>query len=168
VTWTQCRDLLLWLGLELPSEAQWEYGARGGTDMPWWTGFERESLRGKVNLADQSAKRGGAPWDSIEDWPDLDDGFPCHAPVGSLPANPYGLHEVVGNVYEWCADGHGPYPAQKQRDPFVSWKGARKRVNHGGSFAGTAWRARSANREDHGPDAPYWDVGLRPARRLEP
>jgi formylglycine-generating enzyme required for sulfatase activity len=156
------------LGLELPSEAQWEYGARGGTTTRWWTGDDRESLRGKVNLADQAAKRAGGPWDSIADWPDFDDGWACHAPVGTLPANAYGLHEVVGNVYEWCVDGHAQFPKAKQQDPVAPWKGALKRVNRGGSYGSTAWRARSTNREDPGPEAPYQDVGLRPMRKLRP
>src|SRR6185436_2912796 len=72
VSWLDCVEVLGRVGLTLPSEAQWERGARGSTSTIWWTGAERESLRRKVNIADQTAKRAGAPWGDINDWPDLE------------------------------------------------------------------------------------------------
>jgi formylglycine-generating enzyme required for sulfatase activity len=159
-------ELLGSLGLALPTEAQWEIGCRGGTETPWWTGSDRESLRGRVNLADQAAWRAGVRWAEIQDWPDLDDGWPAHAPVGSLPANPYGLHEVHGNVGEWCQDGYATYPAEKRTDPLSPGSGAASCVYRGGDFDGTAWQARSTSRNHIVPGSQGINVGLRPARSL--
>jgi formylglycine-generating enzyme required for sulfatase activity len=61
VSWYDCAEVLDWLGLRLPSEAQWEYGARGATSTIWWTGDLRDSVEGAANLADQTALRLGAP-----------------------------------------------------------------------------------------------------------
>src|SRR5262249_25075170 len=57
VSWIDCTIVLSRLALELPTEAQWEYGARAGTSTPWWTGSEKTSLRGAGNLADAYSKR---------------------------------------------------------------------------------------------------------------
>jgi formylglycine-generating enzyme required for sulfatase activity len=170
VSWLDCRALLGQLALELPTEAQWERGCRGGTDTPWWTGPERESLRGRVNLADQAAKRAERDWDDIKDWPDLDDGWVAHAPVGSLPANTFGLHEVHGNVWEWCLDGYdgGFYATSPVLDPVAPWDSASARVIRGGSMFNAASYARSANRINRAPESYYSDLGLRPTRSITP
>jgi len=165
VTWTMCMNLMARLGLQLPSEAQWENGCRAGTQTPWWTGPERESLRGKVNMADQTAKRAGAPWPDTQDWPDLEDGWVVHAPVGSLAANPYGLHEVHGNVWEWCLDGYANvYSATVQIDPVTPWVGASARMFRGGGFSTSATTARSSSRNLSTPEFQSLNLGLRPAR----
>jgi len=170
VSWTDCEEVLGRLGLVLPTEAQWEYAARAGTDSPWWTGDDRETLRGHVNIADQAAARAGAPWQDIEDFPGFDDGHAVHAPVGSLPANPFGLHEVLGNVWEWCRDWWGPYGR-----PVSAGDGERQvepserefRVSRGGSFALSASRARAAFRDYGTPQNRGSGLGVRPARRVE-
>jgi formylglycine-generating enzyme required for sulfatase activity len=164
VTWTGCMELMARLGLDLPSEAQWEYGCRAGSDTPWWTGADRESLRGNVNLADQTAKKAGATWSSINDWPDLEDGWAVHAPVGSFTANAFGLHEVHGNVWEWCLDGYANYSTAAQTDPVSPWAGAQPRVFRGGGFFDAASRARSAIRDTGTPESQFSSLGLRPAR----
>ena len=126
--------------MSLPSEAQWEYGARGGTSTVWWTGQERESLRGKVNIADQTAKRRGASWVDIDDWPDFEDGSVVHAEIASFPANGFGLHEVAGNLWEWCLDGYDQafYRARSAGTPLLSWSGSASRVFRGGGFSFSA------------------------------
>jgi formylglycine-generating enzyme required for sulfatase activity len=164
VTWTGCMELMARLGLDLPSEAQWEYGCRAGSDTPWWTGADRESLRGNVNLADQTAKRAGATWGDINDWPDLEDGWVIHAPVGSFPANAFGLHEVHGNVWEWCLDGYANYLTTAQTNPVGPWAGAQSRVYRGGGSSNAASLARSAYRNNNTPEARNGGLGLRPAR----
>jgi formylglycine-generating enzyme required for sulfatase activity len=168
VAWPMCQEVLERLGLSLPSEAQWEYGARGGTTTVWWTGQERESLRGQVNLADQTALQAGATWPDISEWPDLEDGSVVHAAAGRYAANGYGLHEVTGNVFEWCLDGYDPgfYARQLGQDPVSPWPGSAGRVARGGGFNNGASSARAAFRLVSSPEYRDDDLGLRPARAL--
>jgi formylglycine-generating enzyme required for sulfatase activity len=169
VNWQECFELLRRIGLSLPSEAQWECGARGGTTTAWWTGEQRESLRGKVNIADQAAKRSGAPWPDVNDWPDLDDGSVMHCAIGSHPANGFGLHEIADNVSEWCLDEYDPafYSKSAGLDPLSPWTQATYRVNRGGAFNVSAELARSSDRHFIAPDFRNADLGVRPARSLE-
>ena len=169
VSWLDCMRVMERLGLSLPSEAQWEYGARGGTTTVWWAGNERESLLGAVNLADQAAARGGAIWSDIKDWPELDDGFVVHAPVERFAANPFGLHNVHGNVWEWCLDGYDGdfYRQAVSRDPVSPPGGSSSRVDRGGSFVDAASFARSADRNFYSPSFAGF-LGLRPARTIAP
>ena len=166
VSWIDCVNWLRTLDLDLPTEAQWEYGCRGGTETPWWTGRDRESLRGHANLADHAAARSGAEWTEIGDWPDLDDGWGAHAPVGTYAPNPFGLHEVIGNVCEWCADFYGPYSTESVKDPRASTGQLNGRVYRGGCYTRSALNARSAARATNAPDTLSIDLGVRPARGL--
>ena len=170
VNWWECVEALERVGLELPSEAQWECGARAGTDTVWCFGSEREDLRGKMNLADKTAADAGATWSDIQDWPDHEDGSIMHAEVGSYPANAFGLHEMHGNLYELCLDGTswGFYERGPKRDPVAPWEGSSGRVDRGGSFTATAAVASSANRGSSPPTSKGPDMGLRPARRITP
>ncbi len=171
VSGEDCERVLSRLGLVLPSEAEWERAARGGTETAWWTGADRESLRGKANVADQAAARSGVSWPDIADWPDLDDGHAVHAAIGSFDANPYGLHDMTGNVWEWCRDAYGDY-----RSPVSPIGGDRQvasprhavRVIRGGGFDYSASHARSAARNSSAPELRGSDLGFRPARRLAP
>jgi len=103
VTTTNCEGVLGAYGLRLPEEDEWEHAARAGTSTPWWTGAERESLEGKVNLADETFLLGaGDEQVPMQEYPALRDGVRWHAPVDTMPANPFGLHHVLGNVAELC------------------------------------------------------------------
>ena len=174
VSWSEAERVLPRMGLKLPSEAQWEYAARGGTQTIWWTGDQRESLlnvgaQGAVNLADQTAGRVGATWADIQDWPELDDGYASHAPVDTLEPNPFGLHHVHGNVWEWCLDGYHDdlYWRRDTRDPLGSPKGSNARASRGGGFSNTADAARSANRNYNSQANADLSLGLRPARTID-
>jgi serine/threonine protein kinase/formylglycine-generating enzyme required for sulfatase activity len=170
VSWQDCMEVMDRLGLSLPSEAQWEYGARAGTTTVWWTGSERESLEGAANLADQAAARAGATWQDIKDWPELDDGYPVHAPVTEFRPNAFGLHNVHGNVWEWCLDGYDSsfYGKPTTKDPLSPHGGSSNRVHRGGSFVFAAVGARSAIRYDVSPSIADNNLGLRPARTIAP
>jgi len=168
VSWDECRGMLARLGLVLPTEVQWEHAARAGTQGPWWTGTRRDSLVGAVNLADKAARRGGATWASIDDWPELDDGFGVHAPVDAGRKNAFGLHGSHGNVWEWCLDGLGDYAAATANgDGLRQVSGAQHRVFRGGGFRSTAAQARVSCRMGDTPHKRASDLGVRPARRVD-
>ncbi|MEM7205361.1 MAG: bifunctional serine/threonine-protein kinase/formylglycine-generating enzyme family protein [Planctomycetota bacterium] len=173
VAWATCNALTRQYGLLLPTEAQWEYACRAGTTTPWWTGADRDSLVRNgltANLADQAAARAGARWGDIDDWPELDDGWPWHAPVDTFRANPFGLHHVHGNVWEWCRDWYGSMAL-----PVAPGDGLRlvdqpdlstERMDRGSSFKDSARSVRSGNRGGSAPSLRLNDLGMRAARAV--
>ncbi|MGC6487042.1 MAG: protein kinase domain-containing protein [Planctomycetota bacterium] len=160
VDWSMSRDLARSYGLVLPTEAQWEYACRSGSRSPW--SVAEAELAGTANLADETSSQAGAPW-AHEAWMD---GFTVHAPVGSLAANAFGLHDMHGNVYEWCRDGHGSYGSERAGDGLNEVLGWSDRVQRGGSFNERAIGARSSCRGHAAPTIRSQSVGLRLARRL--
>ncbi len=165
VTWDDCTDVCRRLGLELPSEAQWEYGARAGTTTIWWSGNDKRALAEAGNVSDGYAKaHGGGEWGYHE--LDLDDGNTSHAPVGSYRANAFGLHDVIGNLWEWCADGFHFYEQASKKDPVSDPAGSSNRVTRGGTFGAPASQARSAARLYDSPWLGGATLGVRPARRV--
>ena len=171
VSWTQCDVELRSWGLLLPTEAQWEYAARAGTTEPWWTGSTVASLGGKVNLADKSAKGFSVPnsWFHL----DLDDGEPLPSRVDALAPNPFGLHGIVGNVWEWCRDPYcGAYPGDgvpghAAGDGLLEVKTtSRQRPTRGGSYVSTSLFVRSANRLHRLDATAAGEQGVRIARPL--
>jgi len=168
VSWNDATRILRRRGLTLPTEAQWEYGARAGTQTIWWTGDPRESLRGMVNIADRAAHRAGQDWPTIEDWPDLEDGYPFHAPVDSFSPNPFGLYNILGNIYEWCLDGFADYAVAPESDTgHRTAEATQARVLRGGSFVVAAQKARCADRALLSADAIDLHVGVRAARGVD-
>jgi serine/threonine protein kinase/formylglycine-generating enzyme required for sulfatase activity len=174
VSWSDCMREFGRMGLALPSEAQWEYGCRAGSDTIWWTGDERESLRNPLaaNFADLTARKAGALWKELDDWPEYEDGWILHAPVGTYAGNPFGLHDVHGNVWEWVLDGFSgtAYTETEVHDPLIPWQDASKgnRVHRGGSYRGNCKSLRSACRSHGTPTYAGEIIGVRPARAIQP
>jgi len=156
MTWDDARRALERVGLEMPTEAQWEYAARGGTTTRWWTGNEAGSLRGAVH--------GRAALDPRFV------GAATSAPlaIDTLRANDYGLMHVLGNVAEWTLD---PWTKDatiglRERDGGRLSGDAAHRAVRGGSWASDAVDLRSTARaEVHGHSSDR-KIGVRACRRL--
>ena len=124
-----------------------------------------EEIREHVNVADDHARRnGGARHWKYENW---NDGFVAHAPVGSFKANPWGLHDIHGNVWEWCRDRIAPYAR-----PVAPGDGLREAIgdkavaSRGGDYSNNAYFSRSSIRNWSDPAGRTDNRGLRPSRPL--
>jgi formylglycine-generating enzyme required for sulfatase activity/serine/threonine protein kinase len=166
VSWTDAERVLHNWALELPTEAQWEYAARGGTSTVYWWGDRWDDRDGAVNFADTLWQRGNSL--AVDDTLGAD-GYSLFAPVDSLRPNPFGLHHVLGDVAEWCRDWYGIY-----RDTDTeSGDGARRtpltstgRPIRGGSSRDDAAALRCAARSHEPPDVVSSHLGLRPSRSI--
>jgi formylglycine-generating enzyme required for sulfatase activity len=139
----------------LPTEAEWERACRAGTTAPFATGSTLDTSQ--ANFNGRWPYAGGRPGPSPE----------ATTRVGSYPANAWGLHDMHGNVWEWCADWHCPYPAGPVSDPVGSCSSGR-RVIRGGSWLFGADSARCATRYDHPPDQRGPSLGFRLVRDASP
>jgi formylglycine-generating enzyme required for sulfatase activity len=127
------------------------------------------SLQGAANIADRTLR--GADR-SATCTLEIEDGHIVHAPVGSFRANAFGLHDVAGNVFEWCADAFdaGFYARSPEVDPLHSLEdqdGTRTVVLRGGSWSHGASYCRSAYRSRYDPGFRNYNVGFRAALGLE-
>jgi formylglycine-generating enzyme required for sulfatase activity len=137
--------------LRLPTEAEWEYACRAGTKTPFSTG---------PNLtADQANVHGGHPYAGGK--AGIFRGGPT--PAGAFPANGWGLFDMHGNVWEWCADWHCPYGTTAETDPLGRCPSG-LRVIRGGSWSFGADSARCALRYTHAPGDRGPSLGFRVGR----
>ena len=144
VSWYEAHLFATLVGARLPTEAEWEYACRAGTTTPWSHG-EGEDELGKYA------------------WYDANSGTEVH-PVGEKAANPWGLYDMHGNVWEWCADWRADYPADPQTNPSGP-PGGGWRVLRGGTYWSDADGCRSASRYALLPSSRVDYFGFRLARR---
>lgn len=129
--------------VRLPTEAQWEYACRGGTRTVRFWGDSAKAVCEFANVADQTSAR-QFNWEPIHP---CADGFVYIAPVGSFRPNPFGLHDMLGNVWEWCADACSIAPNTRSAAQNSPGSGAESdRVGRGGGWNGHPDSVRSANR----------------------
>jgi sulfatase modifying factor 1 len=137
VSWNDATAFAKWIGCRLPTEAEWEYACRAGTTTPFYTGISLTPFQ-----ANYHGFRG------------------MTTPVGSYAPNAWGLFDMYGNVWEWCSDWYGDYPAVEQTNPRGPESGS-GRVDRGGSYNSGGNSCRSASRDTTDPNEFGRSTGFR-------
>ena len=171
IDWHAANAYVHWLGLRtggryrLPTEAEFEYALRAGSDTAYHFGDDPELLCEYGNVPDQSRNAL---------WPEMvttacSDGYADMAPVGKFKPNAFGLHDMTGNVWEWLADCYERSYANVPTDGSALVKDDCGAYSiRGGSWGYDLPSLRSADRSDDPPDILFDGIGLRVARNLVP
>jgi formylglycine-generating enzyme required for sulfatase activity len=156
ISWNDCQGFIKKLRekekkpYRLPTEAEWEYACRAGTTTPFHFGETISS--DQANYAGEHVYGKGKEGKTRGKT----------TPVGTFPANAWGLHDMHGNVWQWCQDWYGEYPQKDVVDPQGPATAKTRRVLRGGSYDSIPGECRSASRYDgYGPDVPCYYYGFR-------
>lgn len=179
VSWLQAAAFCQWLSarsgkqVRLPTEAQWEWACRAGTATPMFYGDLNSDFSAYANLADASLSKlavsGVDPqpienpdrfWDFVPKEARFNDGVVHLAEVGHYRANPWGLHDMIGNVAEWATDDYRPYPYRPDAAPEPVSKDSLK-VVRGGAWSERPKEARASSRWDYPAWQRVYNVGFR-------
>jgi formylglycine-generating enzyme required for sulfatase activity len=150
ISWSHCQTWLPRWNLQLPTEAQWEIAARGGTETPFPIGAMEDLPEGRYHI--------DFPANSVLGNRDR---WPFHTPIGNRPANPYGFHDMIGNVREWCRDEFVEAPLGTPSTGQTALRSYR-----GGCFVSKAVDSRVSNRPSGDLHFLHRVLGVRPARIL--
>jgi formylglycine-generating enzyme required for sulfatase activity len=155
IFWEDVQDLISRLNqaegsevYRLPTEAEWEYACRAGTNTRW-------------SFGDDESQLGAHAWYNANAW---DVGEPYAHEVGTKLANPWGVHDMHGNVWEWCQDWFVPYESASQADPVILVSCCRH-VVRGGYFGSLDEYTRSATRHRDSRPFNLDSIGLRLVRQ---
>jgi len=167
VSWNDGVAFCKWLSKKegktyrLPTEAEWEYACRAGTTTRYYSGDDPETLAKVGNVADAAAKAKFPDWQyTIK----ANDGYVFTAPVGKFKPNAFGLYDMHGNAWQWCADWYGTeYYAKSPVDDPTGPASGNVRVLRGNSWGNWPGSTRSAGRNGY-PDGSDDSTGFRVAR----
>ncbi len=165
VSWNDAVAFCKWLSKKedktyrLPTEAEWEYACRAGTTTRYHSGDDPETLAKVANVADATAKAKFPDWRwTIK----ASDGYVFTAPVGKFRPNAFGLYDMHGNAWQWCADWYdADYYTKSPTDDPTGPSGGSRRVLRGGGWIGVARDCRSADRYNGGPGSCIFSLGFR-------
>lgn len=168
VTWWDANNFAQWLTgqnggqytFRLPTEAEWEYACRAGSESARYWGDDESKTCAFENVADFTAQKQLGMASSFE----CDDGYAATAPVGTFQANGFGLHDMLGNVWEWCADVYGvdSYVRHDRNNPqFTDESMGQSRVIRGGFWHSGPDSTRCALRGSGLPGGMSDDLGFR-------
>lgn len=172
VTWWDALNFAQWLTgqnggqytFRLPTEAEWEYACRAGSEEAGYWGGDTLKVCAYENVADLTAEKQLG----LEKTYECDDGYAATAPVGSFQANAFGLHDMLGNVWEWCSDVYGvdSYVKHVRNNPQITDESmGQSRVIRGGYWHGGPGQIRCGARGSGLPEGMSDDLGFRIVRK---
>ncbi|MFZ4747048.1 MAG: formylglycine-generating enzyme family protein [Sphingomonas sp.] len=172
VDWFEARSFAAWLSAKtghtyrLPSEAEWEYAAKAGTQTLRYWGDDPDLACDYANTFDQTGRESyPLAWDAAQ----CRDGQPDLAPVGRYRPNGFGLYDMIGNVWEWVEDcSSNSYVGRPKDERAWVWEGCKRRIQRGGSWMTAPARSRSAYHGDGRPGDRAVFFGFRLVRELAP